>query len=113
MHNYQSYGISSASFKFLRIREPKARVCLYRSGLDGVLYNAFPVDDVDNTRINESGFQVLVAWSLVESTSTGTSLGHWGIGPGRGDEWACPGCGVTLKPRQGVKGEAMSVNEAL
>ena len=47
-------------------------------------------------------------------------LGHWGIGPGRGDSWACPGCGVTFEPRQvaldawqEVKGEAMSVNEAL
>ena len=41
-------------------------------------------------------------------------LGHWGIGLGRGDRWACPGCGVTFEPRhmavgawQEVKGEAM------
>ena len=44
---------------------------------------------------------------------------YTGIGPGRGDRWACPGCGVTFEPHQvalgvwqEVKGEAMSVNEA-
>ena len=47
-------------------------------------------------------------------------LGHWGIATGRGDGWACPGCAVTFEPHQvvlgawlEVKGEAMSVNEAL
>ena len=44
-------------------------------------------------------------------------VGHWGVRLGCGDTWACPGCGVTFEPRQvawqEVKGEAMSVNEAL
>ena len=47
-------------------------------------------------------------------------LGYRGTGPGRGKRWACPRCGVTFEPRQvaleawqEVKGEAMSVNEAL
>ena len=47
-------------------------------------------------------------------------LVHWGIGPGCGDSWAYPGYGVTFEPHQvalwawkEVKGEAMSVNEAL
>ena len=46
-------------------------------------------------------------------------LGHWDIGPGRGDRWVCPRCGLTFVPGQvplgvwQVKGEAMSVNEAL
>ena len=47
-------------------------------------------------------------------------LGHRGLGLGRGDRWACPGCGGDLCTRPGasgawqeVKGEAMSVNEAL
>ena len=47
-------------------------------------------------------------------------LGHWDIGPGRGDRWACPGCGVTFESRQvalgarrEVKSEVMSVNAAL
>ena len=48
------------------------------------------------------------------------ALGHRGRGRGCGDRWACPGCGVTFEPVQEalgawqeVKGEAMSVNEAL
>ena len=48
-----------------------------------------------------------------------TMLCHRGEQPGRGDRWACPELGVTFAPRQGplgawhgVKGEAMSVNEA-
>ena len=48
-------------------------------------------------------------------------LGHWGARQGRGDDrWACPGFGVSLKPRQvdvgawqEVKGEAMPVNAAV
>ena len=43
-----------------------------------------------------------------------------GLGLGRGDRWVCPGCGGDLWTRPGglgawqeVKGEAMSVNEAL
>ena len=44
-------------------------------------------------------------------------LGHWGIGPGHGDRWACPGRGVTLESHQvavgalqEVKGKAVPVN---
>ena len=44
-------------------------------------------------------------------------LGHWGVGPGRSNRWACSGFGVTFESRQvGVgafKGEAIPVNEAL
>ena len=51
---------------------------------------------------------------------TSQCLDIMGAGLGRGDGWACPRCGVTFEPRQvalgvwqEVKGEAMSVNEAL
>ena len=50
----------------------------------------------------------------------GPVLGHRRLGLGLGDRWACPGSGGDFEPReealgawQEVKGEAMSVNEAL
>ena len=50
----------------------------------------------------------------------GPVLGHQGLGLGCGDRWACPGCGGDLLTPPGyfgawqeVKGETMSVNEAL
>ena len=51
---------------------------------------------------------------------TSQCLDIGGAGPGRGDRWVCPRCGVTFEPRQvalgawqEVKGAAMSVNKAL
>ena len=51
---------------------------------------------------------------------TSQCLDIGGAGPGRGDRWAYPGCGLIFEPRQvalgawqEVKGEGMSVNEAL
>ena len=47
-------------------------------------------------------------------------LGHWDVGLGHDDRWACPRFGVTFEPYQvavgawqEVKTEAMPVNEAL
>ena len=42
-------------------------------------------------------------------------VGYWGLGPGCGDRWACPGCGVTFEPLRVAlgRGRRSKVNEAL